>query len=271
MRVWMMAIVIAMMGVGASRADAALSTAQMRALLDEANAKFNQGVEVSGKDRRAAAGLYTEAIARWRRIAEEGDVHSTRLNTNMGNAYLLEGDVGRAVASYKRAERLNPRDAEAKAGLAAARARVGTEVKESGESRAQRWLLSWRGIVPRGVWLWSFAGLYLGGWGVAMARGAGWRRAPGWLGPAMVAAAVVCIGPLVAEEMLWRGRPEVVVVADGTVGRNGPSEAVYEATFKEPLKAGVEAKVLERRGGWERLRLADGRETWVAEGSVERV
>lgn len=62
-----------------------------------------------------------------------------------------------------------------------------------------------------------------------------------------------------------------VVIAPEVIGRNGPDAGAYEATFSAPIQAGVEATILETRSEWVRVRLADGRTTWLPTDAVEVV
>ena len=41
--------------------------------------------------------------------------------------------------------------------------------------------------------------------------------------------------------------------------------------FREPLPAGTEVRVLERREGWARVAFADGREAWLKQTAIEAV
>jgi len=61
-----------------------------------------------------------------------------------------------------------------------------------------------------------------------------------------------------------------VVVAPETVARAADSP-IAPSAFPEPLPGGVELRILETRSPWLRVRLANGRDAWVAESSVARV
>jgi hypothetical protein len=62
-----------------------------------------------------------------------------------------------------------------------------------------------------------------------------------------------------------------VVTAAKAPAFGGPSDAVYQPTFKDGLPAGVEVRELETRAGWVRVRLGDGTETWLRSADLERI
>jgi Flp pilus assembly protein TadD len=64
-----------------------------------------------------------EAAAAYEQILTNGAV-SPALYFNLGNAHFKAGQLGRAIAAYRQAERLTPRDPDVRANLQFARNRV---------------------------------------------------------------------------------------------------------------------------------------------------
>jgi hypothetical protein len=60
---------------------------------------------------------------------------------------------------------------------------------------------------------------------------------------------------------------DAVVIADETVARAADS-ALAPSALPAPLPGGVEVRILERRSPWIRIRLANGRDAWVAESAL---
>ncbi len=216
-----------------------------------------------------------DAVAAWTTLIEgrlaAGEGVSADLYRGLGNAHLLAGDVGRAVLAYRRAERLDPRDPRVRSSLTYARSLVGTAAPEGGQALAEDALLWWRGLVPR-PWILAL-GLAASGafWILAALRVARLRRVgTGWLVGA-AALAILPLGSLALEEALGAASGHAVIVGGPADAYNGPNAAVYPRTFEQPLAPGVEARVLEERGEWVRLRLRSGGETWVRAEAVERV
>ena len=65
-------------------------------------------------------GSYAEAAQVYEQLLSQGMTHSS-LYYNLGNAFYVQGDLGRAILNYQRAARLDPRDPEIRANLALAR------------------------------------------------------------------------------------------------------------------------------------------------------
>ena len=74
----------------------------------------------------------------------------------------------------------------------------------------------------------------------------------------------------VAVDLSAGSLEDAVVIADETVARAADS-ALAPSTLPAPLPAGVEVRILERRSPWLRVRLANGRDAWVAESALATV
>ena len=140
-------------------------------LMDEANAQYERG-EFSG-----AAQQYEALI--------DSGYEDAVLYYNLGNAYFKNGDLGRAVLNYLRAEELSPRDADIRANLEFARARTVDDVESGGESLpasvsnvARRWVtVGEMGVLS--LLLWIVSALAIGAlivWRGDTAKGGGAER-----------------------------------------------------------------------------------------------
>jgi hypothetical protein len=236
-----------------------------RQLFDSANASFRDAL--AAKDKTAARTLLGDAIVRWQALIDEAGIRNPKLYVNIGNAALLAGDTGRAVAAYRRAERLDATDPGVRAGLEAARRQAGTTAPVPltwSEKALQR-----AGYLPRRALLTTFAILWIGGWTALLARLLG-ALASRRLAPTLLLLGALSASPVVAAEALDSRLVHAVVVARAPAF-NGPSDAVYQPTFKDGLPTGVEVRVLAERSGWTRVRLGDGQETWVRAADLERI
>ena len=91
---------------------------------------------------------YGEAIERYRQLIAEG-FDSGQLHYNLGNAFLRSGDLGRAIASYRRAQRRRPRDEDLRANLAFARKSAKDAIQPPEPSRVLSTLFFWHfGMSP---------------------------------------------------------------------------------------------------------------------------
>ncbi|MEX2218437.1 MAG: hypothetical protein WD749_06710 [Phycisphaerales bacterium] len=264
----LLALLVSLLAALPARAETPADPPRHSTLFAEANAKFRDALAT--KDPEVARSLFTEAIARWAAITE-GGTRSAELHVNIGNASLLAGDPGRALAAYRRAERLDAADPAVKAGLDAVRRHAGSTppVPETLSEKA----LQWAGHLPRRALLGAFAIIWIAGWTVLLIRLLGHAAAPALrpLGPALLILGSLVAAPVVIAEAMESRLAHAVIVTAKAAAYNGPSDAVYQRTFQEGLPAGLEVRLLERRGHWSKVRLGDGRETWVRLSDLERI
>ncbi|MCK5643063.1 MAG: tetratricopeptide repeat protein, partial [Gammaproteobacteria bacterium] len=74
-------------------------------------------------------GEYSTAAQFYEQLISQGKVHSS-LYYNLGNAYYVQGDIGRAILNYQRASRLDPRDPDIRENLAMARNQSANEIDQ---------------------------------------------------------------------------------------------------------------------------------------------
>ncbi len=265
----MRALLIALALAALAASPAAAQDAE--SLLASAESAMLDAERAMEADPELAPELYAQAAARYERIIAEHGIDSVELHRAAGNARLLAGEPGRAIASYLRAERLDPTDVKTAQSLAYARSRVGTTITPGVRSRTESALLWWRGRIPREALFLGAVIAFVGAWGIEIMIVLGTRRL-GHVSAAILAiVSVALFGSLVAERYVHQSIDRGVIVAGPTDARSGPSDVVYPRSFEQQLMPGVEFVVLEHQNGWVHIRLADGRETWVTAASFERV
>ncbi len=177
---------------------------------------------------------------------------------NQGNAWMQAGQPGRAVASYRLAQRYLPRDPFLDANLASA---LGSDAPAARRPVIET-ILFWQN------WLSYPEKFYLGGiialatFAVATASlftARRWPRRVAWAGLALLG--VMAFSPAYDWQRFDNTRHGVVIQAQ-TIARkgNGPS---YEPAFKEPLGEATEFRLVEQRGDWLLIRLPGGGEGWI--------
>ena len=218
---------------------------------------FNQGNQLyARKDYEGAARAYQEAL-------QAGP--SAAAHFNLGNALFKSGHIGRAIAHYRRARFLDPRDGDISANLDFARAyRVDKTLTAQGpigrvvEDALHR--LSRREASILAAVLFALSAAFVSAWIV-------WRW-PAW----MVAACLCGIAALygLASERAWASevgaRPAVVVVPE-VHALSGPSDDYQQILV---LHDGSEVRIREARGDYLLVQLPGGG-GWVPKGAVERV
>ena len=263
-------VLLGMLMVRGARAEnAALTVAQ----LEKAQAAHDRGVELRRTDPAASMQAFRDAAREWE-WARAAGAENGPLEYNLGNAYMEGGDLGHAIAAYLRAERFMPGDADLGHNLARARAAVKSTFERSGGTVLVDSAADWWHLLPRGARVGGAWACWFGFW---LALAAGWLRPSARLRGAwrtVVGAALlgwlVLGGTVAADEVLHAMRPRAVLVDANVTLRKGNGDG-FEAAFVETLGPGVECTVIERRPGWLRVRLPDGRAGWLKESQVSQV
>ena len=215
-------------------------------------------------------GHYEQAARSFQQLVDKG-YGDPVLYYNLGNAYFKDGDTGRAILNYLRAERLSPRDGDIRANLDFARGQT-LDVLESGESPLVtsvtsllfRFTASELGAVALAFWI-LFASCLL-------FLLIGPRRWLAWTKPAVVVTAVLLLlggGSLGARLYVDSASREAVIVAEEVDVVSGPGSR-YTPEFT--LHAGTETGLVEKRGAWARIALPGGSlQGWVPAAAVEEV
>ncbi len=197
-------------------------------------------------------GKFPEAVSAYEALAA-GGVASANLWFNLGNASYKAGQMGRAIAAYRMAERLTPRDPALRANLQFVRSKVYSDEK----TRIPFWktairlatLNEWTGLTA--MFFWALCAVLMTG---EMAR----RR---YTKTVLVGVAVLLLcGGSLAAAFAERATIEAVVVAREVTARFGPLDE-SQAAFQ--LRDGAEIMVLDAKGDWLQVRDAEKREGWM--------
>ena len=243
-----------------------LNEQEMDRQLDLANEAFDKAAGASADD---AEKYFTEAILHFERIINEDGIKNSKLYYNLANAYLLKGDLGRAIVNYRRSEKLDISNLDVKKNLAFARSRRVDAVELAEQKRVLKTLFFWhydlslrRRFATACV---SFGSL------MAVFTLMLWFGRKTWFNVCAVilAAFLLCFALSVGVEHFIGSRQVCgVIVASEVVARQGDGTN-YPASFKEPLHSGTEFEVIRQQSGWVNIELSDSSKGWVPETSVE--
>lgn len=266
---WSLCLSLLACGTAQAQSPAALSPSEAYAVFHEANALFRQA-NASG-DQEAARDLYEQAILGYERVIGQAGIHNAGLYYNLANAYLLKGDLGRAILNYRRAEALEPSNAAVRKNLTFARSRRIDQIRVRTQRRILERLFFWHydfsAKTRFTVACVAFALMCL-----ALCVRL-WFGHVGGVLPAAAVLAVVTLSLAVSVGVDAYCREHVrsgVIVSDSVVARQGDGPTYAEA-FKDPLHAGAEFDLIERRAGWWHIELADGNRGWVPENAAELI
>ncbi|MBL9140857.1 MAG: hypothetical protein JNK53_03225 [Phycisphaerae bacterium] len=248
------------------------------AFAEQAQAAYDRGMSLRATDPAASHDAFRQSARDWQRVVDAGASNGP-LHFNLGNAHMQAGDLGRAIASYLRAERSMPGNHDLEQNLKQARSRVQHAFARGGGTLLVDSVARWWHLVPRGA---REAAAWLA-WTVFWATLLATLLAPGVVSGTpirdaarklVLAGSLVlwCIfgGTLIADQLLGALRPQGVLVESDVVLRKGNGDG-FDPAFAESLSPGVEFGILEERPGWWRIELPDTRTGWIKTSQGERV
>jgi len=245
-----------------------LSKEQLYSAFNQANDAFRQA-NTAVNDADKANSLYENAILGYEKVINEGRIKNPKLYCNVANAYLLKGDIGRAILNYRRAEKLDKSDSDIQKNLSFARSRRVDTVEMKTEKQIMHTLIFWHYYFSMKAKFTAasvcFAILCLG---LAAAIWFG-RKASLTVITSVAGLVLLCFaGSLAVEEYSRHVNLSGVIVAPEVVAYQGDGQN-YPPSFKAPLHSGTEFELIERRPGWFHIKLADGSDGWISQNTAE--
>ncbi len=236
--------------------DPAAAATQAIVAFDAANKLYEQG-------------KFPEAARSYQQILD-GGARSAALYFNLGNAWFKAGQNGRAIAAFRQAERLSPRDPNVQFNLAFARKRV-----TSGEPPADPLLQRLLAGLTLDEWTLLSAGAF---WFALLLLAAGELR-ESFRATARRYALFAGIAALLgaAAVLVYRSAQDgkAVVVVSEAVVRSGPFD---EAKVLHQFRDGTEIDILDRKQlsgekgqTWFQVRNPSAQSGWIKEDQLIRL
>jgi hypothetical protein len=211
-------------------------------------------------------GDYELAIALFNRLVDNG-FDSGHLHFNLGNSYLRNGELGDAVASFRRAAIRLPRDEDVRANLAFSRKSTKDALSPPEPSAFLSTLFFWHydlSLRELQVVVLVLNLLFWGVWAIRLFhRDSEVLR---WIFILLLVLLLATAGSLFVHHFF--PLQVAVVVPQEIEARTAPDP---ESVVRFKLHAGTEVKVKDRRPGWLRIVLPDGQQGWVEEEWTELV
>jgi hypothetical protein len=258
-----LAFVALVAATGQAADDAAIEKA-----LSEGAELFHEASNTD--DPEEAQELYRRALHRYEFAVYEGDVANGELFYNIANAYYRLDRLGEAMLYYRRADLLRPGDPNIEHNLSQIRSERQDVLPPPHSSGVARSFLFWHVSLSSqqkaiALTIALSAGFVTAG--LYVLRRERWR-----IVTAIVAGAVglLFLGSIGVDALGLRGRDEGVITESEVTARKGDGTA-YEPAFVDPLHAGAEFTLIERRGSWLRVRLTDGQTAWVPREDVTMI
>jgi tetratricopeptide (TPR) repeat protein len=217
--------------------------------------------DFSAANKFYAEGKFADAAIAYEKILASG-TSSPNLLFNCGNAEFKTGNLGKAIAAFRRAELLAPRDSEIRANLAFVRNQV--QGATGRESFWQNWLgnLSlneWTVFAAIAFWL-TF--LLLAMKQIRPALAAKLKSAT-WIFAVLTIFSGTILGVQASSHF---SRQTAVVISAAATARSGPFDDAQSAFTAHD---GVELSVLDRREDWVQVADGSGKTGWLPAKLVE--
>ena len=255
--------------VGTGRADE-LSSTEKHVLLSQGSDFFQQATEISAVDQTAARGLYQKALLRFERLIKEGNIRNGKLFYNIGNIHFQLRDIGRTILNYRRAELYMPNDLNLRKNLAFAQSMRQDRLEEKQQEIILKTLFFFHYDLSVKVRITVFAIFYVGFWFFAGLKIFSQRPFINWGGGITLLIVILFGTSLISDKYFASDNQQGVLLDAEVTARQGDSHS-YQPSFKEPLHGGTEFNLLEDRGAWWQVELADGRTCWIPAQSGELV
>jgi tetratricopeptide (TPR) repeat protein len=206
------------------------------------------------------AGKFPEAAAAYENILYSGQ-KSVALYYNLGNARFKSGQIGKAIAVYREAEKLNPRDPDIRANLQFARNQI--QGPTLAPDRSQRFLSKltlneWTLFAAAALWL-CFLILALREWRPALKR-----PLRLYLFASAFATVLLCVCVTISWLQNRSTRTAIVTTRDVPV-RKGPLD-ISDTSFT--VHDGAELRVLDQNNDWLQVTSDPSRIGWVRRDQV---
>jgi tetratricopeptide (TPR) repeat protein len=217
--------------------------------------------DFSAANKLYAEGKFAGAASAYEKVLQTG-AQSSALLFNCGNAEFKSGHPGKAIAAYRRAALLSPRDGEVRANLAFVRNQVQSATLR--ESRWQNWLgqltlNEWTLLAATAFWLTL---ILLAARQIWPALGAKLKSAT-----SLFATLTVLSGTAVGLQAVEHfSKQTAVVVSPEATARSGPFD---EAQSAFTIHDGVELAVMDRHGDWLQVADGSGKIGWLPVKQVE--
>ena len=213
------------------------------------------------------AGQFDQAIDLYQQILADGHDNG-HVHYNLGNAFLRNGELGQAIASYRRSLSFQPRGQDIQANLEFARKSRKDAIEPPTPGAAQKTLFFWHYALSRaelGVLVVVLNALF---WSVLILRifrlGSEALR---WITMILLILLLITGGSLAIRHL--RPQQVAVIVPQEVDVRSGTNRADL-VLFK--LHAGTEVRVVDRRDDTLRIALPDeGRGGWIEARHAELV
>jgi len=214
---------------------------------------------------------YNFAIEQYEGILGEGQ-HSAELYYNLGNAYFKKGNLGKAILNYERTLTLAPHDTQARDNLAIAQARTVDIIQPLPDFFLTEWWRSLQQNLSANAWSWIailMLWLSVGGFVVWLLFSQREQKKRGFLIGMVCLALFGITFMLAAQRNAAQQNSNQAIILEKQTNLKDAADADSPNILK--LHEGTKVYLLDQIGEWHKVRLPNGEQGWLKEGSFEGV
>lgn len=262
-------LVVLSAAASAKIAYASLSDQEKVEILTQANDFFHKANENLTTNPPLSKELYQKALLRYERLVNEG-VRNGKLFYNIANTYYRLDDIGRAIVNYRRAGLFIPDDPDLTESLTFVLTKRRDSIEEKQKKQVLKTLFFWHYDISAKIKIWIFSVLYGASFALGAAKIFKYRSLSGWWIGVPFFVGLLFLGSLMLGRIAFAENRMGVLVDYEVTARKGDGDT-YQPSFEDPLHAGTEFRLIEDRGQWYHIEIADGRRCWIKARSGELV
>lgn len=235
-------------------------------VVDDAAEPESPATRFTEANRAYESGRYGDAIAAYEALVAQG-FGTGWLDYNLGNSYLRAGELGNAIAHFRRAVADLPRNGDVRANLMFARQRTQDAIAPPEVTPWQHTLFFWHYSLSWRELAWGVGLLNALVWSLFIAT----RLKPAaealrwgfWLS---LVTLVASAGSLAVRTL---APTTLAVVTQNEISVHSGTDRDTVVRFK--LHDGTEMRLLDTQDNWARVELTDGKQGWVAINDIATV
>ncbi len=246
------------------------SAQQSSDCLQDAESSFREANNLIQTDSSKAMELYNKSILNFQKLIDDFGIKNKHLYYNIANAWLMQGNVGKAILNYRRAENLDSSSPDIVGNLNYARSLRTDRIPVPVEKKVLETLFFWhydfslKTRLAAAITFWWITCLLIATMIIIKKRPAPLL--------AVITISLLCTAAFSGSVAFdsFNNTNYGVVTADQTIARQGDGEN-YPVSYAEPLHSGTEFRLLEKRQDWMKIELGNGDTTWVSDNDVELI
>ena len=210
---------------------------------------------------------YDRAINDYEKILNEG-FESPELYYNLGNSYYKKGILGKAILNYEKGLKLAPNNEDLKYNLKIANAHIVDKIETLPEFFLSRWWKNFAAIFPLNILtvilVVTFIVFLIAIWIFIFGKTGNSKKTGLFGGVFIFAVFLLFIFVYITKVSEIKNSRYAIILSQEVTARTSPDETA-KAVFV--LHEGTKVRVEDKVGGWEQIKLSDGKKGWVPKGT----